>query len=87
MKDQLDELMEAEAYLQMDGGDALSGKSLPSGSPAGCHFASDHDYAGAIRVGRAHHECPKCGKDITLELTLFHVANACGEPRKIKGKQ
>lgn len=30
-----------------------------------------HDYENAIRKGRAHYVCPKCGKDITLELVLM----------------
>lgn len=34
----------------------------------------DHDYENAIRKGRAHHVCPKCEKDITLELVLMHQA-------------
>ena len=34
----------------------------------------DCDYDNAIRKGRAYHVCPKCGKDLTLELVLMYEA-------------
>ena len=30
-----------------------------------------HDYAGAVRLGRAHHICPKCKENITLALVML----------------
>jgi transposase-like protein len=30
-----------------------------------------HDYKNPIRKGRAYYVCPKCNKDITLELFLL----------------
>lgn len=37
---------------------------------AGC-FIESHDYENAIRESRAKYICPKCKKDITLELVLM----------------
>lgn len=31
----------------------------------------DCDYAHPKRLGRAHYVCPKCGRDLTLELVLI----------------
>ncbi len=31
-----------------------------------------HDYDNPIRKWRAHYVCPKCAKDITLELVLIY---------------
>ncbi len=33
-----------------------------------------HDYDNAVRKGRAHYVCPKCGQDITLMLVLLEDA-------------
>ena len=30
-----------------------------------------HDYANAVRKGRAHYVCPACGDDISLEVVLM----------------
>lgn len=30
-----------------------------------------HNYENAIRKGRAHYVCPKCGKDITMTLVFM----------------
>ena len=32
---------------------------------------NEHDFKNAIRKGRAHYICPKCGKDITLILVFM----------------
>lgn len=34
----------------------------------------NHDFKNAIRKGRAHYVCPKCGKDISLILMLMEEA-------------
>ena len=34
----------------------------------------EHDYDNTIRLGRARHICPKCGKNVTLELALMEEA-------------
>lgn len=34
----------------------------------------DHDYDHPKRLGRAKYVCPKCGKDLTLELVLMAEA-------------
>jgi hypothetical protein len=39
----------------------------------------NHDYDNYVRKGRAWLVCPKCGKDITLELVLMADANKEGE--------
>lgn len=36
----------------------------------------DHDYDGAVRLGRAHWICPICEQDITFELALYTEALA-----------
>ena len=43
---------------------------------AGCHskLCKECDYENAIRVGRANWRCPKCNRDLTLELVLMHEA-------------
>ena len=33
-----------------------------------------HDYDKPIRKGRAHYVCPKCGKDITMDLLFIAEA-------------
>ncbi len=33
-----------------------------------------HDYANALRIGRGHYLCPKCGEDISL--IVFLIAEA-----------
>lgn len=37
-----------------------------------------HDYENYIHKGRAHYVCPKCLKDITLEVVLmFELKEQC----------
>ena len=43
------------------------------GNMLGCDI-QDHDYENAKREGRARYTCPKCGRDITLELVLMEQA-------------
>jgi predicted RNA-binding Zn-ribbon protein involved in translation (DUF1610 family) len=31
-----------------------------------------HDYEHPEKKGRAHYVCPKCGKDITMELVFMN---------------
>lgn len=53
--------------------EALSGKSQTTGSV----FADetcDHDFDNPKRIGRAHYECRKCGKDISLTLMMIEEA-------------
>lgn len=38
------------------------------------------DYENAVRKGRALYVCPKCGRDLTLELVLMHDAGIKGVP-------
>ena len=41
-----------------------------------------HDYDNPVRKGRANLRCPKCDKDITLELVLIHEAIATPLPKE-----
>lgn len=40
----------------------------------------DCDFENAIRKGRANWRCPKCDRDLTLELVLMYDAGVEGMP-------
>ena len=42
----------------------------------------DCDYDNAIRKGRAYYVCPRCGRDLTLELLLLKQAEKRDDENK-----
>jgi len=38
-----------------------------------------HDYENPIHKGWAHYTCPKCKKDITMDLVLLYECNNISE--------
>jgi hypothetical protein len=45
-----------------------------------------HDYNNYVKRGRADLHCPKCDKDITLELVLMHEAENPQETKEVKNR-
>lgn len=45
-----------------------------------------HDYEHPVRKGRARYHCPKCGKDISMEVILLAEAEWEAEEQRLRAK-
>lgn len=54
----------------------------PPNTPKPCR----HDYENVVRKGRARYHCPKCGKDISMEVILLAEAEWEAEEAKLRAK-
>jgi len=52
----------------------------------GCFEACHHDYERPVRKGRARYHCPKCGKDISMEVILLAEAEWEAEEQRLRAK-